>query len=46
LKEVKPIYEQSDANGSHIFNIGLFSYFYSDLSAISDLKFILNRINN
>lgn len=46
LKEVKPIYEQSDSNGSHIFNIGLFSYFYSDLSAISDLKFILNRINN
>jgi hypothetical protein len=46
LKEVKPIYEETDANGSHIFNIGLFAYFFSDLSEISDLKFILNRINN
>jgi len=32
LKEIKPIYELSDTNGSHLFNIGLFSYFYSDLS--------------
>lgn len=46
LREIKPIYEQSDVNGAHIFNIGLFSYFFSSLSEISDLKYILNRINN
>ncbi len=46
LKEVKPIYEQSDPNGPHLFNIGLFSYFYSERSEISDIKFILNRVNN
>jgi len=28
------------------FNEGILSYFSSDLSQISDLKYILNRVNN
>lgn len=46
LKEIKPIYEAADPKGGHLFNLGLFYYFSSPLSEISDLKFILNRINN
>ena len=32
--------------GDEIFNRGLLNYFISDLSSVSDLKYILNRINN
>jgi len=34
------------ARGTAWFNEGILSYFSSDLSEISDLKYILNRINN
>jgi hypothetical protein len=44
LREVKPIYEglyQGDR-----FNLGLLRYFSSGLSEVSDIKYLLNRINN
>ena len=45
LKEAKQIYEACE-DGRELYNEGLLSYFASDLSAISDLKYILNRLNN
>lgn len=33
-------------DGSDIFNESLLNYFMSDFSEISDLKCILNRLNN
>jgi hypothetical protein len=45
LNEVKPqCFEQG--NYDKVFNEGLLNYFVSDISEISDLKYILNRINN
>lgn len=35
-----------DGSRSNLFNEGLLSYFKSDLSQISDLKYVLNRVNN
>lgn len=44
LREVKPIYEglyQADR-----FNLGLLRFFSSNVSEVSDIKYLLNRINN
>ena len=46
LKEIKPLCEKTSQTGTHFFNEGLLLYFSSDLSEVSDLKYILNRINN
>lgn len=45
LKDAKRIYE-SIHNGVELYHEGLLNYFASDLSEISDLKYILNRLNN
>lgn len=45
LKDAKRIYE-SIANGVELYHEALLNYFASDLSEISDLKYILNRLNN
>ena len=45
LKDAKHIY-QSAPNGIELYHEGLLNYFASDLSEISDLKYILNRLNN
>ena len=45
LREAKTIFEHSEG-GRELYNEGLLSYFASDLSEISDLKYILNRLNN
>lgn len=44
LGEIRPLCEK--AGFSKEFNEGLLNYFVSDLSEVSDLKYILNRINN
>ena len=44
LKEIKPIYES--LRHSDKFNVGLLKYFSSNLSEVSDIKYLLNRINN
>lgn len=41
-----PIYEKSVENGLDLFNMSLFNYFKSEVSEISHLKYLLNRINN
>ena len=46
LKEIKPLCENASEDGSKLFNEGLLKYFSSDISEVSDLKYILNRINN
>jgi hypothetical protein len=45
LKDAKHIYEGAP-NGVELYHEGLLNYFASDLSEISDLKYILNRLNN
>lgn len=45
LKDAKGIYA-SIANGKQLYDEGLLNYFKSELSEISDLKAILNRLNN
>src|SRR5258708_6461562 len=40
LKKIKPIYSSFGAKGSDMFNQGLLKYFGSDLSQVSDLKYI------
>jgi hypothetical protein len=37
---------KSEFPGIDVFNQGLLEYFESDLSEISDLKYLLNRMNN
>lgn len=44
LKQVKPIYEK--VNQTFKFNRELLNYFSSNLSEPSDIKYLLNRINN
>lgn len=44
LKEMKPLYLK--LAGSEIFNEGLLNYFASNKSEISDIKYLLNRMNN
>lgn len=44
LKEIKPIYE--GLGQSEKFNYGLLKFFSSNLSQVSDIKYLLNRINN
>lgn len=44
LKEMKPLYLK--LAGSEVFNEGLLSYFASDKSETSDIKYLLNRMNN
>lgn len=46
MKSIKPIYEEVSNEGLHYFNENLFNYFKSDISELSDLKYIFNRINN
>lgn len=46
LKKIKPIYEKVGPKGGQMFNEAMLNYFASDLSQVSDLKYILNRINN
>ena len=48
LKSIKRIYEETceEGEGLILFNEGLLSYFKSDKSQISDLKYLLNRMNN
>ena len=47
LKDIKTIYnEEVEENGDDVFNQAILNYFISDLSSVSDLKYILNRINN
>ncbi len=45
LKDAKQIYSQM-IDGNQFYNQSLLRYFTSDLSEISDLKCILNRLNN
>jgi len=44
LGKIKPIYENLKQGDK--FNIGLLKYFSSNLSEVSDIKYLLNRINN
>jgi len=44
LKEVKPIYERLKKSSK--FNRALLKFFSSNLSEPSDIKYLLNRINN
>lgn len=44
LKEIKPIYEELGQGEK--FNYGLLKFFSSHLSQVSDIKYLLNRINN
>jgi hypothetical protein len=46
LKEIKPIYESVLVDGAGVFNVSLLNYFASEVSEISHLKYLLNRINN
>ena len=47
LKDIKTIYnEEVEENGDNVFNQAILNYFISDLSSVSDLKYLLNRINN
>ncbi len=47
LKDIKTIYsEAGQEEGDMLFNQALLNYFISPLSSVSDLKYILNRINN
>ena len=44
LREIKPIYEGMGLGDK--FNYGLLKYFSSPISELSDIKYLLNRINN
>lgn len=51
LKDIKTIFSQEgnkngNKEGDSHFNQALLNYFISPLSSVSDLKYILNRINN
>jgi hypothetical protein len=46
LKDIKNIYKEILPNAREIFNKALLNYFSSELSQISDLKYMLNRINS
>lgn len=47
LKDIKNLFaEVVPKEGDMLFNKALLSYFISPLSSVSDLKYILNRINN
>lgn len=46
LQEIKPIYEGLTDDGVKFFNECLLDYFKSELSQLSDIKYLLNRINN
>lgn len=46
LSEIKPIYEESSDDGLKIFNESLLDYFKKPVSQLSDIKYLLNRINN
>ena len=46
LKKIKPLYETILPNGKDVFNHGMLKYFLSDLSVVSDLKTIFNKLNN
>lgn len=41
---MKPLYYQ--LSGPEAFHEGLLNYFASDLSEVSDIKHLLNRMNN
>jgi hypothetical protein len=41
---MKPLYQK--LSGVEVFNEGLLNYFASAKSEISDIKYILNRMNN
>lgn len=44
LKEMKRLY--MNLAGNEVFNEGLLNYFASNKSEISDIKYLLNRMNN
>ena len=44
LREIKPIYEGMGMSDK--FNYGLLKFFSSPISELSDIKYLLNRINN
>jgi hypothetical protein len=47
LKDIKDIFKEVlDDQADEKYNNALLNYFISDLSEVSDLKYILNRINN
>ena len=46
LNKIKPECFEILENGDTMFSQMLLSYFISDISEVSDLKYILNRINN
>jgi hypothetical protein len=46
LKKIKPLYEELLGKGKEIFNQGMYEYFSSEESTVSDLKCILSKLNN